>query len=225
MTRFLLWQMGWTRPPLNGVAQERHDEGVSSSHLTVEDGSMEQITMIGIDLAKQVFQIHGVDRHGNARVRKQFRRSQLLPWLAQLPPCIVAMEACRGAHHWARRLQRMGHDVRLIPPQHVKAFVRGQKNDPDREWGPSKTRMLRPSIIWRAALHGDHQALSSVGRCYYHGIGVTKDRRVAWVWLDRAKEFAPSAKSWPPCGTSAQVSYSLSVCLSARCAALMPRPR
>jgi transposase len=90
---------------------------------------MEQITMIGIDLAKQLFQIHGVDRQGNANVRKQLRRSQLLPWLAQQPPCVVAMEASRGAHHWARRLSAMGHDVRLIPPQHVKAFVRGQKND------------------------------------------------------------------------------------------------
>ena len=90
---------------------------------------MAHITMIGIDLAKQVFQIHAVDAHGNACVRKQLRRKQLLPWLAQQPPCIVAMEACRGAHHWARRLIVMGHEVRLVPPQHVKAFVRGQKND------------------------------------------------------------------------------------------------
>ena len=90
---------------------------------------MEQITMVGVDLAKQVFQIHAVDSHGRARMRKQLRRSQLLPWFIQQPPCVVAMEACRGSHHWARRLKDMGHDVRLIPPQHVKAFVRGQKND------------------------------------------------------------------------------------------------
>jgi transposase len=90
---------------------------------------MKQMTMIAIDLAKQVFQIHGVDTEGQPCIRRQLRRGQLLTWLTQQRPCVVAMEACRGAHHWARRLVEMGHEVRLIPPQHVKAFVRGQKND------------------------------------------------------------------------------------------------
>jgi hypothetical protein len=126
VTLVLLWQMGWTRPAL-----KRHDEGAPIFLILLLDrgACMKQVAMIGIDLAKQVFQIHGTDQHGQPCVRRQLRRSQLLPWLAQQPPCIMAMEACHGAHHWARRLAEMGHDVRLIPPQHVKAFVQGQKND------------------------------------------------------------------------------------------------
>jgi transposase len=79
-----------------------------------------QISTIGIDLAKRVFQIHGVDQDGNVVLRKQLRRAQVLGFFARLPSCLVGIEACPGAHHWARELQALGHEVRLIPPQYVK---------------------------------------------------------------------------------------------------------
>lgn len=87
------------------------------------------ITRVALDLAKQVIQLHAVDRSGHVLIRKPLRRTQLLPFLRQLPPCEVGMEACSGAHHWGRQLSAMGHRVRLLPPQYVKPFVLGQKND------------------------------------------------------------------------------------------------
>lgn len=90
---------------------------------------MNEITMIAIDLAKQVFQLHGVDASGKAVFRRQVKRSELLSVLRQQPPCVVAMEACGGAHHWGRQFREMGHDVRLIAPQFVKPYVKGNKTD------------------------------------------------------------------------------------------------
>src|ERR1700675_4015369 len=75
-----------------------------------------QITTIGLDLAKSVFQVHGVDTTGQVVVRKSLRRSQMLPFFAKLPPCLVGMEACGTSHHWARELIKLGHEVRLMPP-------------------------------------------------------------------------------------------------------------
>lgn len=90
---------------------------------------MSEITTLAIDLAMQVFQLHGVDDRGVALRQQQVRRAQLTSTLAQLPVCTVAMEACGSAHHWGRVAQRLGHRVHLIPPQYVKAYARGQKND------------------------------------------------------------------------------------------------
>jgi len=88
-----------------------------------------QITTVGIDLAKNVFQVHGVNEHGKAMLRRQLRRDQVAPFFANLPPCLIGMEACAGAHHWARKLQTFGHTVRLIAPQFVKPYVKSNKND------------------------------------------------------------------------------------------------
>ena len=90
---------------------------------------MEQIITIGLDLAKHVFQVHGADRDGAVVVRKKLRREQLLSFFAELPRCTVAMEACGGAHYWAREIGRVGHEVKLIAPAYVKPFVKRQKND------------------------------------------------------------------------------------------------
>lgn len=84
-----------------------------------------QITTIGIDLAKNVFQIHGADQRGKAVLRKQLRRDQVAPLFANLPPCLVGIEACSSAHHWARKLQALGHTVRLMAPQFVKPYYKG----------------------------------------------------------------------------------------------------
>jgi len=90
---------------------------------------MGKITTTGLDLAKNVFHAVCCDTHGKIVKKKMLRRSGLLAWFANLPPCLVGMEACASAHHWARALKAQGHQVKLIPPQYVKPFVRGNKND------------------------------------------------------------------------------------------------
>ena len=88
-----------------------------------------QITTIGLDLAKSVFQVHGVDASGQILVRKSLRRSQMLAFFAKLPPCLVGMEACGTSHYWARELIKLGHEVRLMPPAYVKPYVKRGKTD------------------------------------------------------------------------------------------------
>ena len=87
------------------------------------------ITTIGLDLAKNVFQVHGVDEHGKAVLRKTLKRAQVLAFFANAPTCLIGMEACAGAHYWARELAQLGHTVKLIAPQFVKPYVKGNKND------------------------------------------------------------------------------------------------
>lgn len=87
------------------------------------------MTTVGLDLAKNVFQVHGADARGQVVLRKKLRRSQVASFFANLPPCLIGIEACSSAHHWARLLQGLGHTIRLIAPQFVKPFVRSNKND------------------------------------------------------------------------------------------------
>jgi transposase len=87
------------------------------------------IAAVGIDLAKSVFQLHGVDEHGRTRLKKKLRRAQVVEFFANLPACVVGMEACASAHFWARTLQGLGHTVRLMAPQFVKPYVKTNKND------------------------------------------------------------------------------------------------
>jgi transposase len=87
------------------------------------------ITTIGLDLAKTVFQVHGVDASGAVVVRRTMRRPQVLPFFAKLAPCLVGMEACGTSHHWARELIKLGHEVRLMPPAYVKPYVKRGKTD------------------------------------------------------------------------------------------------
>lgn len=88
-----------------------------------------KLKRIGVDLAKQVFQVHGVDSHEQVKCRKQLKRAQMLDFFRNLEPCLVAMEACGGSHYWARELIKLGHQVRLIAPQFVKPYVKSGKND------------------------------------------------------------------------------------------------
>jgi transposase len=88
-----------------------------------------EISTIGLDLAKNVFQVHAIDADGNVLVRRTLRRAQLLPFFASLPPCLVGMEACGTAHHWARELIKLGHDVRQMPAAYVKPYVKRGKTD------------------------------------------------------------------------------------------------
>src|ERR1700758_4658010 len=88
-----------------------------------------QVATIGLDLAKHVFQIHGIDAAEKVVVRKQLRRSQVMAFFEALPPCLIGMEACATAHYWARELTKLGHEVRLMPAKDVKAYVKRNKND------------------------------------------------------------------------------------------------
>ncbi len=88
-----------------------------------------EISTIGLDLAKSIFQVHAISAAGETLVRKPLRRSQLLPFFTKLPPCRVGIEACGTSHHWARELIRLGHDVRLMPPAYVKPYVKRGKTD------------------------------------------------------------------------------------------------
>ena len=88
-----------------------------------------EITTVGIDLAKSVFQVHAVDQHGKVALKKQLKRSQMAEFFANLPPCLIGMEACGGAHYWARKLQVLGHTVKLMAPQFVKPYVKTNKHD------------------------------------------------------------------------------------------------
>jgi transposase len=88
-----------------------------------------QITTIGLDIAKNVFQVHGIDAAEKVVVRKQLRRGQVMKFFAALPPCLIGMEACATAHYWARELTKLGHEVRLMPAKDVKAYVKRNKND------------------------------------------------------------------------------------------------
>ncbi len=88
-----------------------------------------EISTIGLDLAKNIFQVHGINSQGEPVVRKALRRSQMLPFFAKIQPCLVGIEACGTSHHWARELMKLGHEVRLMPPVYVKPYVKRGKND------------------------------------------------------------------------------------------------
>ena len=90
---------------------------------------MNEVITIGVDLAKNVFQVHGVDAEGAVVVRRQLRRGQVLPFFKKQRPCLVGMEACATSHHWAREIEALGHQVRLMPPRYVKPYVKRNKND------------------------------------------------------------------------------------------------
>ena len=90
---------------------------------------MQTVTTIGLDIAKSVFQIHGVDAAGNVVIRRQLKRRYVVASFQKLPPCLVGIEACATSHHWSRELQALGHTVRLMPPAYVKPYVKRQKND------------------------------------------------------------------------------------------------
>jgi transposase len=90
---------------------------------------MNEVITIGVDIAKNVFQIHAVDDGGEPVIRRQLRRRQVLPFFKKQPPCLVGMEACATSHHWAREIAKLGHEVRLMPPRYVKPYVKRNKND------------------------------------------------------------------------------------------------
>lgn len=122
-----------------------------------------KLKRIGVDLAKQVFQVHGVDSHEQVKCRKQLKRHEMLDFFRQLEPCLVAMEACGSAHYWARELGQLGHEVRLIAPQFVKPYVKSGKNDANDAEAICEAAS-RPSMRYVALKSAAQQASQSVHR-------------------------------------------------------------
>src|SRR5271156_4522578 len=146
-----------------------------------------QVATIGLDIAKNVFQVHGIDASEKVVVRKQLRRGKLMAFFEALAPCLIGMEACATAHYWARELTKLGHEVRLMPAKDVKAYVKRNKNDAadDLRSGSAPDNALRADQIGRTAgsvdaapharcadtsAHPDHQRLAGAsGRARHRG--------------------------------------------------------
>lgn len=124
---------------------------------------MDNVTIIGIDLAKHIFHAHGARADGSVAFRKRLTRSQVLPFLAEQPSCVIAMEACASAHEWGRAIQQLGHDVRLIPPSYVKPYVKRQKNDTADAEAIAEAGS-RPTMRFVAVKSEEQQARSMVFR-------------------------------------------------------------
>jgi len=128
-----------------------------------------KITTVGIDLAKNVLQVHGVDARGKAVLKKQLKRGQVLAFFANLPPCLIGMEACGSAHYWARQLQALGHTVKLIAPQFVKPYVKTNKHDAADAEAICEA-VGRPNMRFVPIKTVEQQAILSVHRAR-HGLG------------------------------------------------------
>src|SRR3712207_2322259 len=145
-------------------------QGAGREYLQGEPPTM-SLAMIGLDIAKSVFQLHAIDAAGKARLKRKLRRSELIPFFEQQPRCTVVLEACGAAHHWARVLAGLGHEVKLIAPEAVRPFVkRGKKNDaadaaaictaasrPDARFVPVKSREQQGVLAL-------HSARAQIGR-------------------------------------------------------------
>ncbi len=133
---------------------------------TTNDGGVQvKVTAMGIDLAKNVFQVHGVDERGRVVLRKQLRRAQVMSFFAQRTPCLVGMEACGGAHEWARRLTALGFKVGLMAPQFVKPYVKSNKNDAaDAEAEAICEAVTRPNMRFVPIKTPDQQAILALHR-------------------------------------------------------------
>ncbi|MET4232699.1 transposase [Bradyrhizobium sp. i1.4.4] len=127
---------------------------------------MQMITTIGLDIAKSVFQVHGIDAAGQVVIRRQLKRRFVLSFFEKLPSCLVGIEACASSHYWSRELQALGHTVRLMPPAYVKPYVKRQKNDatdaeaiceavarPNMRFVPTKTVEQQSCLMLHRARH------------------------------------------------------------------------
>jgi transposase len=148
--------MGWTAP--DGIMSAKLEVSIRSS---TKGPSMTKVSMIGLDLGKNAFQVHAIDARGNVVVRKQLRRGQIEKFFAGLEPVIVGMEACGGAHHWGRMLSKLGHEVRMMPPAYVKAYRKRNKTD-GRDAEAICDAMDRPTMRFIAVKSPESQAIAVV---------------------------------------------------------------
>ena len=165
---------------------------------------MNEITTIGLDIAKSIFQVHAVNSEGEGVVRRQLRRSRVLAFFSKLPPCLVGIEACATSHHWSRELQALGHTVRLIPPAYVKPYVKRQKNDaadaeaiceavqrPNMRFVPTKTPDQQACLMLHRTRHllvRQRTAISNTIRAHMAELGIVAP--VGRRGVDRLLEIA-----------------------------------
>src|SRR5262249_3916139 len=119
---------------------------------------MSEVSMIGLDLAKPVFQVHGVDVDDAVVIRKRIGRAKLLEFFASLPACLVDIEACPTGHYWSRRLHALGHTVRLLPPSYVKAYLKRSKNDANDAAAICEASCGRRCDLWQRSLKSSNPA-------------------------------------------------------------------
>ena len=124
---------------------------------------MEKVTTIGLDIAKSVFQVHGVGADGEILIRRQLTRARMLPFFAKLPRCLVGIEACNNSHYWARELIALGHDVKLMPAQYVKPYVKRGKNDAADAEAICEA-VTRPNMRFVAVKSAEQQSLMMLHR-------------------------------------------------------------
>ena len=153
-----------------------------------------EITTIGLDVAKNVFQVHGIDAAGKVVVRKALRRAQLLPFFRKLPPCLVGIGACGTSHHWARELIGLGHEVRLMPPAYVKPYVKRGKNDAvDAE--AICEAVTRPTMRFVAVKSRDQQSALSLHRA--RSLLVGQRTQLVNMMRSMLAEFGIAIPEWP----------------------------
>src|SRR6266571_9506088 len=158
--------MKGTSPTRSGFWPARHRSAkieFASFNLITRGEVMEQITTAGIDLAKRVFALHGVDGAGRVGLRKTVRREQLMQTVAGLPPCVIGMEACSGAHEWARRFQELGHTVRLMAPVFVAPYRKSGKNDGNDAEAICEA-VVRPNMRFVPIKSAEQQSVMSIHR-------------------------------------------------------------
>ena len=148
---------------------------------------MQAITTIGLDIAKSVFQVHGVDAAGQVIIRRQLKRRYVLAFFHKLPPCLVGIEACASSHHWSREIKALGHTVRLMPPVYVKPYVKRQKNDAaDAE-----------AICEAVLMHGADPRLAAVAEACLSNIDDLRDH-FGTVESEPRHPNVASGKPWAP---------------------------
>jgi transposase len=169
-----------------------------------------QIAVIGLDLAKNVFQVHGIDDSGQAAVKRKLRRSEVLPFFAELDAALVGIEACHTAHYWGREIAALGHDVRLMPPQFVKPYVKSQKNDaadasaiaeavqrPTMRFVPIKSADQQAVLMLhrtRDLLIRQRSSLISAIRAHFAGFGIVVGQGIQPSQLNRPARLRQKAR-------------------------------
>jgi transposase len=143
---------------------------------------LSSLTTVGLDLAKHVFQVHGVDASGRVVVAKAIRRNKLMEFFTSLPPCLVGLEACGSAHHWARALISLGHDARMMPAAYVKPYIRRQKNDAS-DAAAICEAVMRPSMRFVGVRSLENQAAPRVRQATRRQPGLQDDGLFARQFL------------------------------------------
>src|SRR5215467_807818 len=137
--------MKWTRPLCGSAVISQNDFKTSETIQPQEASPMKKLSVVGIDIAKQVFHLVGMDEQGTILVRKRLYRAQVMAFIAQLPPTLIDMEACGGAHDWARCFREHDHEMKQMAPQYMKPYVKTNKNDKQDTKAIAET-MTRPTM-------------------------------------------------------------------------------